>query len=279
MPILNCTRCGRKLSKPRLAARKQKCYPCECAVRREQRQRTHDRNIESEDFTSADYWQLFEAQDGTCAVYSCRAKGKSKHLTVEHDHACENGHDPKRWCRACVRGLTCGQHNEWIGRSGDDPEVFDSLASYLRDPPAREMLMDKMQVAPLEEAIAILHDDYRVPWTRARKMLDLARGVGPSPTKVPGDRTIVIKYVRIPRSNKAVYSITESARWVDSKIALKQLMDEYGLSERRAKTALNTAWEKGQRGMPTPKGVRNILIKYHGRGANQSYMFSIEEQA
>jgi hypothetical protein len=167
-------------------------------------------------------------------------------------------------------------HNEWIGRAGDNPEIFDSLASYLRDPPAREMLMDKMLVAPHDEAIEILHDDYKVSLTRARKMLDLARGVGPSPVKVPGGRTVVVKYVRIPRSGKAVYSITESARQVDGKLALKQLMDEYGLSERRAKTALNTAWDKGQRRLLLTRG--NILIKYCGRGANQSYMFSIEEQ-
>jgi len=138
--------------------------------------------------------------------------------------------------------------------------------------------MDKMLVAPHDEAIEILHDDYRVSLTRARKMLDLARGVGPSPVKVPSGHTVVVRYVRIPRSGKAVYSITESAPQVDSKLALKRLMDEYGLSERRAKTALNTAWEKGERRLSLSRG-RNILIKYHGRGANQSYMFSIEEQA
>jgi hypothetical protein len=134
-----------------------------------------------------------------------------------------------------------------------------------------------MQVAPHDDALVILHEDYRVSLTRARKMLDLARGVGPSPVKVPGGRTIIVKYVRIPRSSKAVYSITESARQVDSKVALKQLMDEYGLTERRAKTQINTAWREGQRRVHAA-GETIIIIKYHGRGANQSYMFSIEEQ-
>lgn len=271
----NCTRCGNKLSKPRLAARKRKCYRCECAVRREQKQRTHDRNIESEDFTADDYWQLYNMQQGHCAIYTCRAQGKSKHLSVEHDHACEMGHAPNRWCRVCVRGLTCAMHNEWIGRSGDNPEIFDSLANYLRNPPARETLMDKMIVGTDVETITALIREYKIRPTRARKMIDMARGVGPRPTNVP-DGTIVIRYIRIPRGGKALYEIIESAPWIDGDVALKQLMDEYGLSEQRAKTILNAAWEKGKSRIKIKGEI--VRINYRGRGANETYMFSIEER-
>jgi Recombination endonuclease VII len=267
----NCTRCKKPLSKPRLEKRKRKCYHCEVAVRREQRQRTHDRNIESEDFTAADYWHLYEMQGGTCAIYSCRAKGKSKHLIVEHDHACEMGHDPKRWCRACVRGLTCSMHNEWIGRTGDDPEVFDSLAGYLRNPPAREKLMARMIVGNAAETITTLHDEYKVPLFRARKMLDMARGVGPSPTQVPAG-TIVVRYIRIPRTTKVLYEIIETAPRIDSKLALKRLMDEHDMPEAQAKKALNAAWQYGKR-----KIKDGTVVQYHGRNADDEYIFSIED--
>jgi hypothetical protein len=271
MAFPTCTRCKNPLSKQRIQARKRKCYRCEVAVRREQKQRTHDRNVESEDFTAADYWALYEAQGGTCAIYTCRAKGKSKHLTVEHDHACEMGHDPSRWCRACVRGLTCSMHNEWMGRTGDDPNIFDSLASYLRNPPARKTLMEKMTVGTDRETIARLISQYRIPARRASKMLDMARGVGPSPTAVPGG-TIVVRYIRIPRTTKVLYEIVESAPWIDSAQALEYLMAKHDYTEDGAKAMLNAAWERGKR-----KVRDGIVVQYRGRGPEMAYLFSIEE--
>jgi hypothetical protein len=270
----NCSRCGNKLSKARLEARKRKCYRCECAVRRESKQKTHDRNVESEDFTAADYWALYEKQGGTCAIFSCRAKGLSRSLAVEHDHSCEMGHERNRWCRACVRGLTCSQHNEWIGRSGDDPAIFDSLANYLRNPPAREVLMGRMIVGTDVETITTLIRDYSIPPSRARKMIDLARGVGPSPRAVDG-ATIVIRYIRIPRSGEVLYQIIETAPRIEAQLALEQLMSECGLSERRAKSLLNAAWSKGQQKVSTPSGI--VRVEYHGRGPAESYIYSIDK--
>src|SRR5215472_1713602 len=271
---LNCTRCGRKLTKPRLAARKRKCYPCECAVRREQKQRTHDRNIESEDFTAADYWRLYDMQGGTCAVYTCRASGKSKHLTVDHDHSCKMGHDPKRWCRVCVRGLTCSMHNEWIGRTGDNAEIFESLANYLWDPPARSILMGEMIVGDDAETVLTLNTKYGIRPQRAFKMLDLARGVGPSPIAVPNG-TITIRYIRVPRTGEQLYQIIESAPRIDAIAALKLLIGEHGFSEPRAKVLLNNVWEKGTRKIRTKNGV--IVVQYHGRDQHDGYIYSIED--
>jgi hypothetical protein len=144
----------------------------------------------------------------------------------------------------------------------------------LRNPPARETLMQKMIVGTDIETITTLIKEYRIGPKRARKMIDQARGVGPSPTSIP-DGTIVIRYIRIPRTNKALYEIIESEPWLDGDIALKQLMDEYGLSEQRAKTILNSAWKQGKSKIKI-KGVIT-RINYHGRGANETYMFSIEE--
>ena len=273
MSVRTCTRCGNKLSKPRLEAGKRKCYRCERASIREQKQRAHDRRIESEDFTAADYWQLYEDQDGHCAILNCRAQGKAKHLSVEHDHQCNRGHEPGRWCRDCVRGLTCSMHNEWIGRAGDSPDIFDSIADYLRNPPARKTLMDKMIVGNETKTVETLISDYKIPPKRARKITDLSRGVGPSPIPVHNG-TIEVRYIRLPRGGGALYEIIESAPKIEGNLLLKRLQDEYSLSERRARSALNAAWRDGSKRVSTAEGI--IGITYHGRGPNESYIFSVK---
>lgn len=86
------------------------------------------------------YARLYEAQGGTCAIHRCRAAGGgARRLAVDHDHTCCAGPET---CGNCTRGLLCQIHNEWIGRAGDDPAVFDSIAEYLRNPPARRVLTD-----------------------------------------------------------------------------------------------------------------------------------------
>lgn len=139
----NCPKCGKPLSKDRLAKRKRKCYRCERAAKRNHRQAAHDHRVTMNGFTGEDYWALYEAQGGRCAIKGCRATGATKFLAVEHDHNRGCGHDPKQWCRQCVRGLTCATHNSWFGKAADDPEVFDSCAGYLRNPPARRVLNDQ----------------------------------------------------------------------------------------------------------------------------------------
>jgi hypothetical protein len=62
-------------------------------------------------------------------VYGCRAAGKTRALTQDHDHVTNE-----------PRGLLCNTHNEWLGRAGDNPAVFISLALYLLDPPSRRVL-------------------------------------------------------------------------------------------------------------------------------------------
>lgn len=69
-----------------------------------------------------EYDQLLEKQDGLC--YLCgleetivhHASGQIMLLGVEHDHACTEGHDPKKGCRKCVRGLACYNCNIFMAR-------------------------------------------------------------------------------------------------------------------------------------------------------------------
>jgi len=167
-------------------------------------------------------------------------------------------------------------HNEWIGRAGDSPEVFDSLAAYLRDPPARKLLMDRVTTGDGKTTLKALHDKYQVTWKLSRQVIDLARGVGPSPLHL-GDVTIIVRYLRAPRSEHGLYEITEMAPWLDSVAALNELM-RYGLSDKMSKSILNKTWEAGKGGKrrkTTPSG--DVRIIYRGRGAGQSYMFTIEK--
>lgn len=95
-----------------------------------QRQRRHENRVTRVyGLPEKGYEALRASQGGRCAIQGCRARGLRRALSVDHDH--ETGE---------VRGLLCSTHNEWIGRAHDDPSVFESIAAYLRNPPAREVL-------------------------------------------------------------------------------------------------------------------------------------------
>lgn len=81
---------------------------------------------------------LLEAQGGVCAICQ-RARGISKQLSVDHDHAQAvlDGHEPDKGCRNCVRGLLCGTCNKMLGHLRDDPTAFERAAQYLSDWPSR----------------------------------------------------------------------------------------------------------------------------------------------
>ena len=133
--VRECPRCHKSLSKDRIAKRKKYCYLCEVAVKREQREAAHDRRVEKlYGLRPGEYRKLYTAQGGKCAIKNCPARGITLSLAVDHDH------DLGLHNRRAVRGLLCKRHNREIGYCHDDPEVFESLANYLRQPPAREVL-------------------------------------------------------------------------------------------------------------------------------------------
>jgi hypothetical protein len=109
-----------------------RCVTHDRERRAAQKLRAHDRRVEVGFGISSDlYWALYEFQGGRCAIFGCRATGKTKALAVDHDHSCCPG---RTSCGKCVRGLLCGPHNEMFGRNGDDPNVFMDMADYLRFP-------------------------------------------------------------------------------------------------------------------------------------------------
>ena len=130
----SCARCGRQLSVPRHRNRKKYCHRCEQIVLRERKQAAHDKRVETlYGLNPGEYRKLYEAQGGRCAIHGCRARGLVLALAVDHDHK-------KGFTREAVRGLLCKRHNREIGYNHDDPEVFDSIAAYLRNPPAKKVL-------------------------------------------------------------------------------------------------------------------------------------------
>lgn len=155
----NITACDERMAKAARAAVAGRCIDCiaegvtnprpapnpgpRCsthhrAARNRARINTHARKVEvGYGITGEQYWALYEAQGGKCAL--CRvATGKTKRLAVDHDHACTEGHDPKRGCPKCVRGLCCGPCNEILGRWG--VEALIRALNYRFDPPARKVL-------------------------------------------------------------------------------------------------------------------------------------------
>ena len=98
----------------------------------------HGKRVESTyGITESEYWELYEFQEGRCFICR-RAYGKRKRLAVDHDHDCDQGHDPKVGCRKCVRGLCCVTCNRIVlGRYSEEDLV--RAIWYLKEPPAQRL--------------------------------------------------------------------------------------------------------------------------------------------
>lgn len=79
-----------------------------------------------------DYQRMFAEQGGNCAI--CKKperaktpKGEVKWLSVDHDHTTN-----------AVRSLLCSSCNHTLGHVGDNPELLESAAAYLRHHKSKE---------------------------------------------------------------------------------------------------------------------------------------------
>lgn len=118
-----CKDCGsgtRKLPHPG-----PRCGQCHRAVKAARRDAVWAAYIlKTYGITSAQYWALYEAQGRAC--YICqRAKGTTKKLAVDHDHA-----------TGFVRGLLCGPCNKILGHLRDNATTAMRISYYLLKPPA-----------------------------------------------------------------------------------------------------------------------------------------------
>lgn len=113
-----------------------------CAThRREVKKGTSERRWETGTLpkykmTVEEYDALYEAQGGRCAL--CRfATGKTRRLSVDHDHTCC---PTTPTCGECTRGLLCRPCNTLLGRARDAIEFFQRCIDYLKNPPAKAVL-------------------------------------------------------------------------------------------------------------------------------------------
>ena len=83
--------------------------------------------------TSSEYWAIYEAQGGVCAICQ-RANGKVRRLAVDHDH--KTGMIRGALCRTCNRQI--------LGHSRDEIEFFERAAQYLRYPPAVSVIGERI---------------------------------------------------------------------------------------------------------------------------------------
>lgn len=134
---VDCNKLGRITTRPALKPGP-RCEEHHHEHKRALSKRAHARNVEkSFQISSEIYWAIYESQGGVC--FGCgRAKGHSRRLCVDHDHNCDQGHDPKTGCPKCIRALLCAYCNEVLGRL--DVEALQRLIIVLTDPPARKIL-------------------------------------------------------------------------------------------------------------------------------------------
>jgi len=81
--------------------------------------------------TAGEYAQLVAFQGGRCPMCQ-RATGKTRRLSVDHDHDCCPG--PVS-CGQCVRGAICRPCNDLLGHARDSVEFFERCIMYLKAPP------------------------------------------------------------------------------------------------------------------------------------------------
>lgn len=87
-----------------------------------QRRKTHKHSQHVQNtygLEDGEYEDLYLWQGGRCAICQ-RATGKTRRLTVDHDHKTGK-----------VRGLLCRPCNTLLGRTGDSPAFFERGALYL----------------------------------------------------------------------------------------------------------------------------------------------------
>jgi Recombination endonuclease VII len=105
-----------------------RCDTCHREVVKERKVKAHDAySARTYGAPRGFYARMVKYQGGKCAICQ-RATGKRKRLANDHQH--DGG---------VLRGALCGPCNQFVGRCGDDPEVFLRGYWYLINPPAVEL--------------------------------------------------------------------------------------------------------------------------------------------
>lgn len=79
--------------------------------------------------TLEDYDNLFDAQDGCCALCKRPQSEFVKTLAVDHDHSCCPG---SKSCGKCIRGLLCQPCNQALGLLQDNADLMIAASEYVK---------------------------------------------------------------------------------------------------------------------------------------------------
>jgi len=115
-----------------------RCHTHGVQAKRLSKAGAHERRVQKVyGLKPGEYGRIYLSQGQVCAICR-RATGASKALSVDHDHK-----------TGLVRGLLCSTCNKLLGHLRDDWQAAQRIASYLLDPPAKQL------------GIRALHEDFR----------------------------------------------------------------------------------------------------------------------
>lgn len=123
----SCKDCGS--TSRALKAPGPRCATCHRERKRQLKETAHAKRIEKTyGITKEQYDTLYEAQGGVCWICQ-RATGRTRKLSVDHDHA-----------TGYVRGLVCRPCNNILGHFRDNPDTALRVVTYLENPPAFDVI-------------------------------------------------------------------------------------------------------------------------------------------
>ena len=125
-PCFDCEAEGITTKRKTTGVRPPLCATHRRARKRARRDYSHEKHVwETYGITYDEYWAIYRAQNGVCAICE-RARGLKKKLSVDHCHA-----------TGMVRGLLCQKCNrDILGHLRDDVAAFYRAINYLEQPPA-----------------------------------------------------------------------------------------------------------------------------------------------
>lgn len=154
-PLKNCVNCLDEFGhcqRPAPYGLKTKplCRTHALAKRNATRRKSHRSYVEQTyGLGAGEYDRLYEYQGGKCAICR-RATGKTKNLSVDHNHRHCDQCAGKNSCGQGVRGLLCLRCNTLLGHLRDDLDAAQRIYEYLSKPPYPTMMADREYLDQLE---------------------------------------------------------------------------------------------------------------------------------